>query len=72
MTPNVHANVQLMVSLQFILASVAKRPDVYLSELVNDLKDLSGVTTNRASVWRALKDKGYSHKKVLSPRVYWS
>jgi transposase len=46
------------------MSSVAKRPDIYLSELVNDLKELSGIMTNRVSVWRALKAKGFSHKKV--------
>jgi transposase len=46
------------------MGSVARRPDIYLSELVNDLKEICGVTTSRVSVWRVLRNRGYTHKKV--------
>ncbi|KIO28587.1 hypothetical protein M407DRAFT_45336, partial [Tulasnella calospora MUT 4182] len=49
--------------LDFIQASIQKRPDVYLYELARDLRDICGVDVSEPSVWRALRRCGYTRKQ---------
>ncbi|KIO15673.1 hypothetical protein M407DRAFT_86871 [Tulasnella calospora MUT 4182] len=43
---------------QFLEASIERRPDAYLSELANDLRDVCGLETTESTVWRALQQAG--------------
>lgn len=39
-------------------------PDIYLNELQMELQETFGVSANTSTIWRALKQAGYTMKKV--------
>jgi transposase len=55
--------------MQYIQGSVDKKCDSYLDELQQSLKENCGVEASLQTVWRALKRKGYSMKKVRSTTI---
>ncbi|KIO25611.1 hypothetical protein M407DRAFT_45235, partial [Tulasnella calospora MUT 4182] len=50
--------------MQFLQASIERRPDAYLSELADDLRNICGLETTGSTVWRALHRAGYTRKQV--------
>ena len=50
--------------IQFLVGKINHTPDVYLEELREALEEESGVKVTISSIWKALKRKGYTMKKV--------
>jgi hypothetical protein len=46
------------------METVSKRPDIYLKELVEDLREYAGIKTATHNVWRVLTARGWTRKKV--------
>ena len=49
---------------QFLELKIASTPDIYLDELQRDLKVEKGLYVDTATIWRALRRRGYTHKRV--------
>ncbi|KAF8555524.1 hypothetical protein OG21DRAFT_1366500, partial [Imleria badia] len=50
--------------LQFLLGTVKKMPDVYLDELQAMLAASSGVQISSTTIWRTLRNAGFTMKKI--------
>ena len=51
--------------LQFLHGSVSHNSDVYLDELQEDLQQICGVSVSKISIWKALRQSGYTMKKGM-------
>src|SRR6266481_2628994 len=51
--------------LQFLHGAVRRNSDIYLDELQEDLRQICGVSVSKISIWRALRQSGYTMKKVM-------
>ena len=49
---------------KYIEAFIAHSPDAYLDELRTQLEEVCGVKVHESTVWRALKRRGFTLKKV--------
>jgi hypothetical protein len=52
--------------VQYIEACISHSPDAYLDELLTQLEEACGVKVHESTVWRALKRRGFTLKKVNS------
>jgi hypothetical protein len=57
-------SVYLTTSLQYLHGSLNHNCDGYLDELRAGLEDMCGIRVSISSVWRALRQSGYTMKKV--------
>ena len=49
-----------------MFSAVNDVPDIYLDELQMELKEAFGVSADKSTIWRALRRKGYTMKKVCN------
>ncbi len=54
-------------NIQFLLDTIDKRGDLYLSELRDTLQDRCGTVVCETTVWRTLKRAGFRMKEVCPP-----
>ncbi|KAF9235450.1 hypothetical protein BU15DRAFT_34346, partial [Melanogaster broomeanus] len=50
--------------VEFLLGTIEKAPDLYLNEIQEMLAISCGVQFSRSTVWRMLRSKGFTMKKV--------
>src|SRR6266481_1912443 len=51
--------------LQFLHGAISHNSDIYLNELQEDLWQICGVSVSKSSIWRALRQSGYTMKVML-------
>jgi transposase len=54
----------LLTLRQFIEALVEQTPDIWLCEIRDALSTVCGVVVGLATIWRALKRRGFARKRV--------
>jgi len=55
----------LIVSFsKFLQGNIRRTPDAYLDELKDALVQRTGKVTSQATIWRVLRDSGFTMKKV--------
>ncbi|KAJ7661104.1 hypothetical protein B0H17DRAFT_953832 [Mycena rosella] len=51
-------------NVDFIVGLVERTPDIYLYEIQAELEELCDVEASLVSIWRALRRRGYTRKRV--------
>ena len=52
------------MTTQFLFGTVWQKPDMYLDELQEMLSITCGQNVSRSTIWRMLRDGGFTMKKV--------
>ncbi|KAJ7713697.1 hypothetical protein DFH07DRAFT_695935, partial [Mycena maculata] len=55
-----------VADVDFLVGLVQRTPDMYLHEMQEELRELCGVEASLLSIWRALRRRGFTRKRVRS------
>ena len=64
------SNSTLICDVQYLLDTIQKMPDLYLNELQEMMTAETGVWVSCATIWRTLRRKGFTMKKVSAQHLY--
>ncbi|KAJ7720363.1 hypothetical protein B0H16DRAFT_1336110 [Mycena metata] len=58
--------------VDFLIALVERTPDIYLVEMQAELRDVCNVETSLLTIWRALRRRGFTRKRVRAQKVEYT
>ncbi|KAI0076416.1 hypothetical protein K474DRAFT_1594745 [Panus rudis PR-1116 ss-1] len=64
-TPVCNGRPRILDIFEILIACIERRPDMYLTELQEELGEICGTRTSPYTIWRTLRRCGYTLKKVL-------